>query len=1016
MSWNGSNPNAANWTGASSGAGGEELYTLPIPPTIASNPSIGIVDGNLIPLPTSYHDLSVTTLDATTGNITTINSTTGNITTINSTTINNSGNIDTATINGHTADASAWSTFPAYHDVVANSVSGLPVYDINNFRTGNFVDVNASNNVVVLNKTFTADCDVGNNDILRLDQGQGDLNVYGYALPLGDNALYVSGGTTLDGGTIHGTTIGCFPVAGINVTRIDVNQSGINVKSEVSGVFIQGANTGVVIKGGNLVSGYISPVDIGGETISIHAGTTDIIGTNTNVSAVDLLTLKTLENPIVMKSSQVSLQSGAVIPSLASNDDSVLLVGSIHGSITADGLPCVLPLRINEARGVEISNGTTWTTNVLNATTIGATTGNITTLNSTTVNTTNLNVSGTIITPAIDPTFITLPQTTKQPPDWNSSYLRRWDQYSYVFNSSNAGGDDLNYFATISNEDIRPDTDTPATWYLALWVSSTIYSIGQPIYWEGNFYISLQDGNTELDPSIYTDYWTPTTRYTYGYIDAGIQFAPILGDTSITMITKRGSRGSGEMPQDVSINTKSLTNVELTNSIIVQSPMYRQFDMGQNDIVKCPNLLNDESTITISTPFDMNLNTNSGSGILTLSSGSDIAINGANRLIAGDLNGMLTMQTGGGINMYSQNGGNITISTAFEPDDGGAPQNIYMFSRRNIEITNTDGDHISIGSVGDLNLGGVNININGTVDMGTNTITNCPSLSSASSLTLAAGTGDINITPQSVIFANGKLDMTNHNIANASTITGQTNLTFATGISGFIHSTSAAENNITGGTNVSIAANNGYAQINSALGGTTIAAHNDVTITSSTGNIVLNTPGLISANNTLDMNGNNIINCPSIRYPYYGRFYNNATQTLAAVSTNTPVNWTNAENNTGIVITSSNKLTIANAGKYLVNWSAWLVHGSGALCQSLMFLRLNGSTILPYTSSTSFNNASLNYSQIGMSSIISVAAGDQLQLVWQASEVNTPITASAPVSGTNGFAGIPSATITITSI
>ena len=1000
MSWNGSNPNAANWTGASSGAGGEELYIIPNPANTTTNPSIGLVDGNLIPLPTSYHDLSVTTLDATTGNITTINSTN----------INNSGNINTATINGHSADASAWSTFPAYHDVNANSVSGLPAYDINNFRTGNFVDVNASNNVVVLNKTFTADLEVGNNDPLRLDQGQGDTAIYGYNLLPGDNALYVSGGTTLDGGTIHGFTTGCLPVAGINTTRIDVNQTGIRIKSEVSGTYIQGAGvTGLVLKGGNTVGGYNSPIDIHGETVTVQGGTISQTSTYGTYATVEKMVIKTLDNPIELRSSKTTLMSGALIPALVNNDVTELFVGSIHGAETGDGLECVLPLRINEVRGVEIDNGTTWTTNLLNAETINVTT---------------LNVSGTTITPIIDSTLIILPQTTKQPPNWNSSYLRRWDQYSYVFNSSDAGGDDLNYFATISNEDIRPDTDTPGTWYLALWVSSTIYSIGQPIYWEGNFYISLQDGNTELDPSIYTDYWTPTDRYIYGYVDAGIQFAPIPGDTSITMITKRGSRGSGEMPQDVSINTKSLTNVELTNSIIVQSPMYRQFDMGQNDIVKCPNLLNDESTITISTPFDMNLNTNSGSGILTLSSGSDIAINGANRLIAGDLNGMLTMQTGGGINMYSQNGGNITISTAFEPDDGGAPQNIYMFSRRNIEISNTDGDHISIGSVGDLNLGGVNININGTVDMGTNTITNCPSLSSASSLTLAAastlsltaGTGDISITPQSVIFANGKLDMTNHNIANASTITGQTNLTFATGISGFIHSTSAAENNITGGTNVSIAANNGYAQINSALGGTTIAAHNDVTITSSTGNIVLNTPGLISANNILDMNGNDIINCPSIRYPYYGRFYNNATQTLAAVSTNTPVNWTNAENNTGIVITTSNKLTIANAGKYLVNWSAWLVHGSGPLCQSLMFLRLNGSTILPYTSSTSFNNASLNYSQIGMSSIISVAAGDQLQLVWQASEVNTPITASAPVSGTNGFAGIPSATITITSI
>ena len=114
MSWNGQVPTDANWQGAPQLPGGEELYTTPSPATTTTNPSIGIVDGNLIPLPTSYNTLNVSGLTATT-----ISGTTANLTTINSTNINNTENINTATINGNPVPTSAelWSLYPAVHNV-----------------------------------------------------------------------------------------------------------------------------------------------------------------------------------------------------------------------------------------------------------------------------------------------------------------------------------------------------------------------------------------------------------------------------------------------------------------------------------------------------------------------------------------------------------------------------------------------------------------------------------------------------------------------------------------------------------------------------------------------------------------------------------------------------------------------------------------------------------------------------------------------------------------------------------
>lgn len=137
MSWFGQVPTDANWQGAPQFPGSEVLYTTPDPATTTTNPSIGIVDGNEIPLPTAYNTLAVGTLTSATGDITTLNSTTinnsgtiitnlvnaaiGDITTINSTNINNSGNINTNTINGNAVPTSAefWSNYQAVNNVVA---------------------------------------------------------------------------------------------------------------------------------------------------------------------------------------------------------------------------------------------------------------------------------------------------------------------------------------------------------------------------------------------------------------------------------------------------------------------------------------------------------------------------------------------------------------------------------------------------------------------------------------------------------------------------------------------------------------------------------------------------------------------------------------------------------------------------------------------------------------------------------------------------------------------------------
>jgi hypothetical protein len=98
---------------------------------------------------------------------------------------------------------------------------------------------------------FQSAVQVGVNGILPTDK-LGQVIVYGVNTPVATSALYVQGGTTLDGGgTVHGITIGTQPVAGINTMRIDVLPVGIDIFSATF-VTIDVAGAGNFFAGGAL--------------------------------------------------------------------------------------------------------------------------------------------------------------------------------------------------------------------------------------------------------------------------------------------------------------------------------------------------------------------------------------------------------------------------------------------------------------------------------------------------------------------------------------------------------------------------------------------------------------------------------------------------------------------------------------------------------------------------------------------------------------------------------------------
>jgi hypothetical protein len=102
---------------------------------------------------------------------------------------------------------------------------------------------------------------------------QADVNIYGVNLAPADSALYVQGGTTLDGGgTIYGISIGTLPAAGVNTQRIDVTPAGLFFTTptlfEVTG---GGAISMNVVGAANMAAGGAASVAAGG-ALSLAGG------------------------------------------------------------------------------------------------------------------------------------------------------------------------------------------------------------------------------------------------------------------------------------------------------------------------------------------------------------------------------------------------------------------------------------------------------------------------------------------------------------------------------------------------------------------------------------------------------------------------------------------------------------------------------------------------------------------------------------------------------------------------
>jgi len=914
MAWNGQVPTEANWQGNPQFPGSEELYITPDPPTTATNPSIGIRDGNEISLPTAYNTFNVATLGATT---------------INSTNINNAENINTATINGNPVPTSAerWSLYPAISDVVANQAKadayvplqpylvgddaslGDPVYtNYQCFLAGATMNPLERLDPWLAGHTYTVGVDWGclynGVEYITIATNVGDVlptntsyfrpanysNTYGYSAgdivyqptgispgwyqsdngstgtappnlfawtpinfwdftpvvpdpawdikgfkdvqsasvhtdeltvanqtTLGDggDALVVNGGTTLDGGALHGTTIGSLPVSGINTVRLDVLPAGIEMTS-ITGIIMNSTLATEIGAGGGLVlaAGGAASLAAGG-ALSLAGG--DYIEYNTD------------ENRFINTS--------------AGNDYTDIKVGNILPA--HDGSA---NLRINgggSGRGVEIADGVTIVTQ--------------------SADTNILKVAQSTIVPALYDSAVT----------YNVNQIVRYDD----------GGGIIQLYICIAATTGNAPTDT-AYWRLAEYSDATEYFTGDIVFLTDgfNFYVSLTSGNIDHYPSSTIGvYWDLYYGLSYGLSQQGIQFKKVAGDTIIKSIVKEVG------DPKLYVLTTSETNADISKGEIFTVPASQNLNLNGFDITNV-NTINSGpdygGTLNFRTPL-------TGGGGMNAIIGGSFQLFGGNTNGGGTIiNGDVKFETGNNVEFKSNNGGSITLNNNIAKE-AGRPDNR--------DITITAGKNGEFSSVSSLVLN------SSTADSLLGAYTAIAITSTTGTVSLTAGAGQ-------TVNVNSNLNLTNKNIANANTITGQTALTLAT----------TGNNNLSispAGTGLIVATKGLNLSNNNITNANTITGQGALTLASGTNtNIVLSPAGtgVISATKSLNMNNASITNCNAVLSSTDLSLNGGTGNSIVALK---DLNMSNLNINNANTITGQGALTLATTGATNLNLS-----------------------------------------------------------------------------------------------
>jgi hypothetical protein len=149
---------------------------------------------------------------------------------------------------------------------------------------------------------------------------------------------------------------------------------------------------------------------------------------------------------------------------------------------------------------------------------------------------------------------------------------------------------------------------------------------------------------------------------------------------------------------------------------------------------------------------------------------------------------------------------------------------------------------------------------------------------------------------------------------------------------------------------------------------------------------------------------------------YYGEFSKTGTVSPAAINTSYAVTWDNVEIANGISIVSGTQLTVVDSGLYQFDLTLQLSSGSSSAKTVRFWYKKNGTNV---PNSTRIITLDINngYSPLSMADFFSLAAGEYIELWWQADDTNVSLaTVAAGGTAPNDYPAAPAALIAVTQV
>jgi hypothetical protein len=210
---------------------------------------------------------------------------------------------------GAAANLSNWSTYKAISTV---DMSGNNLSNVNKIPNASSIygqeitfggvslvplgTLSTGGNVGAVSADLTQYAQVGSNT------GLGNISTYGANRPVGTNALYAEGGTTLTGGgLVHGVTIGALRAAGVDTNRIDVLPAGIGINAATY-VQVAAAGAGSFAAGGALSLA-------GGDYVEINSDQVNVINTSSGNQATQITCANYLAPASVAATNPLTIQN-----------------------------------------------------------------------------------------------------------------------------------------------------------------------------------------------------------------------------------------------------------------------------------------------------------------------------------------------------------------------------------------------------------------------------------------------------------------------------------------------------------------------------------------------------------------------------------------------------------------------------------------------------------------------------------------------------------------------------------